>query len=171
MVRAHASQSAPLTEWQDSSGTLLSRITANGNLQVGNGTHAAPSISFWNEPTTGFLLTSSGTVRFSSANTKYVQFDYRGVIADNFILDFNNADVKFTRSSAGIAKVGDSSTGYGGLEVGKLDIVSDVLRLRTPKTPASSGASGNQGDIAWDSDYLYVCTSVNAWKRAALATW
>lgn len=51
-----------------------------------------------------------------------------------------------------------------------LDINSDVLRLRTAKTPASSGASGNQGDIAWDSTYLYIATATNNWKRIALTT-
>lgn len=53
----------------------------------------------------------------------------------------------------------------------KLDINSDVLRLRTAKTPATSGASGNQGDIAWDSGYIYVCVATNTWERAALSTW
>jgi len=37
-------------------------------------------------------------------------------------------------------------------------------------TPATSGAAGTQGDISWDSDYIYVCTATNTWKRAALST-
>lgn len=53
----------------------------------------------------------------------------------------------------------------------KLDINSDILRLRTAKTPATAGASGNQGDIAWDADYLYICVNTNTWKRSALSTW
>lgn len=52
-----------------------------------------------------------------------------------------------------------------------LDISGDTLRLRTSKTPASAGASGNQGDIAWDSSYLYICTASNTWRRVAHATW
>ena len=52
-----------------------------------------------------------------------------------------------------------------------LDINSDILRLRTAKTPATSGASGNQGDICWDSGYLYVCIATNTWQRVATATW
>jgi hypothetical protein len=52
-----------------------------------------------------------------------------------------------------------------------LDINSDILRLRTAKTPATSGAAGNAGDICWDSDYIYVCVAANTWKRAAIATW
>lgn len=53
----------------------------------------------------------------------------------------------------------------------KLDVSSDVIRLRTAKTPASASATGNAGDIAWDSSYIYVCVATNTWKRVAIATW
>jgi len=53
----------------------------------------------------------------------------------------------------------------------KLDVNSDILRLRTAKTPASAGAAGNAGDICWDADYIYVCVATNSWKRAAIAAW
>ena len=52
-----------------------------------------------------------------------------------------------------------------------LDINSDIVRLRTAKTPASATATGNAGDICWDSSYIYVCTATNTWKRTAIATW
>ena len=38
-------------------------------------------------------------------------------------------------------------------------------------TPLSSNASGIAGQIAWDANYVYVCTSTNTWKRSALTTW
>jgi hypothetical protein len=72
---------------------------------------------------------------------------------------------------------GDYNYLFGGLGLGtnaataKLDVNSDIIRLRTAKTPASAGAAGNQGDICWDADYLYVCVATNTWKRAAIATW
>jgi len=53
----------------------------------------------------------------------------------------------------------------------KLDVSSDVIRLRTSKTPASASAAGNAGDIAWDSNYIYVCVATNTWTRAAINTW
>jgi hypothetical protein len=53
----------------------------------------------------------------------------------------------------------------------KLDINDDSVRVRTAKTPASATASGTQGQIAWDADYIYVCTATNTWKRTALLTW
>jgi hypothetical protein len=38
-------------------------------------------------------------------------------------------------------------------------------------TPTSGYAIGSVGDIAWDSDYIYICTATNTWKRLALSTW
>lgn len=53
----------------------------------------------------------------------------------------------------------------------RLDINSDTMRLRTSKTPASGNALGNTGDICWDSNYIYVCTSTNNWKRSSITGW
>lgn len=61
----------------------------------------------------------------------------------------------------------------------RLDINDDAIRIRTSQTPTTSvGASGdNQGIIAWDSSYIYICTadydgSSNIWKRVAIGgTW
>ena len=57
------------------------------------------------------------------------------------------------------------------LPLAKLDIDSDIIRLRTAKTPASAGAAGNAGSICWDASYLYVATATNTWRRVAHATW
>lgn len=40
-----------------------------------------------------------------------------------------------------------------------------------PTTPASATATGTEGDIVWDADYIYVCTATDTWKRVAIATW
>jgi len=54
---------------------------------------------------------------------------------------------------------------------GLVQITNDSLRIVTSKTPASAAATGTQGQISWDADYIYVCTATDTWKRAALATW
>jgi hypothetical protein len=41
----------------------------------------------------------------------------------------------------------------------------------TTKTPASAAATGVTGTIAWDADYIYICTATNTWKRVAISTW
>lgn len=94
IIRGAASQSANLTEWQNSSSTVLSAVAADGKIGAGTG----------------------------------------------------------------------SPTAF-------IDVNSDIIRVRTAKTPASAAASGNQGDIAWDTGFIYVCTATNTWKRVAIATW
>lgn len=44
----------------------------------------------------------------------------------------------------------------------------DTMRISTPRTPASSGASGFPGEYCWDSLYFYVCTATDTWQRMAL---
>lgn len=41
----------------------------------------------------------------------------------------------------------------------------------TTKTPANASATGIAGTIAWDANYIYICTATNTWKRVAIATW
>lgn len=53
----------------------------------------------------------------------------------------------------------------------RLDNAGDTYRQRTTRTPASSSAAGNFGDICWDADFLYICVATNTWKRSTLATW
>ena len=55
--------------------------------------------------------------------------------------------------------------------IGKLDVNSDVIRLRTAKTPASASAAGNAGDICWDASYIYICIATDTWERVAIPSW
>jgi len=48
-----------------------------------------------------------------------------------------------------------------------LDIAGNKVRIRTLLTPDT--ASGSAGQIAWDTDYLYVCVATNDWRRIVLA--
>lgn len=59
-----------------------------------------------------------------------------------------------------------------------LDINDELIRVRTSKTPSSSTDDGYTGEIAWDANYIYVCTSgdgpggtTDTWKRTAISTW
>lgn len=51
--------------------------------------------------------------------------------------------------------------------------ISDGKALMTRKVtpPTSATDSGNTGDFAIASGFLYVCVAFNTWKRVALATW
>jgi hypothetical protein len=45
------------------------------------------------------------------------------------------------------------------------------MRLVSTTVPGTSGATGSTGQISYDSNYIYVCTAANTWKRAALTSW
>ncbi len=85
--------------------------------------------------------------------------------ANNLMIDSDKAGGSANLLVTGNVGIGTTSP------TGKLDVNGDTIRLRTAKTPATSGASGNQGEIAWDANYVYVCTATNTWKRSAIATW
>ena len=40
--------------------------------------------------------------------------------------------------------------------------------LQAPQYTKASNATGTVGQICWDSNYIYVCTATNTWKRVAL---
>lgn len=80
------------------------------------------------------------------------------------IRDIWNAGDRLTIDTAG-------KFGISCVPTALFDINSDILRLRTAKTPATAGAAGNQGDICGDANYIYRCISTNSWKRAALNVW
>jgi hypothetical protein len=54
---------------------------------------------------------------------------------------------------------------------GKVKITAAGELITPLKTPASAAATGAQGQIAWDADYIYIATAANTWKRVAITTW
>lgn len=50
-------------------------------------------------------------------------------------------------------------------------IAQNQFRIALSQPPASATDAGDTGAVAWDNDYMYVCTATNTWKRVALATW
>lgn len=44
-----------------------------------------------------------------------------------------------------------------------------IMPLKTGSVTSSS--TGVAGMMCWDASYIYVCTSADSWKRAALSTW
>lgn len=54
---------------------------------------------------------------------------------------------------------------------GNFTVSTGKFIVATTHTPATAGATGTAGTIAWDSSYVYICTATNTWKRVAIATW
>jgi len=78
-----------------------------------------------------------------------------------------STDERARIDTSGRLLVGTSSDSGGAL----FQVNGDRIRIGTAKTPASATATGTTGEIAWDANYIYVCTATNTWKRVAIATW
>jgi hypothetical protein len=87
----------------------------------------------------------------SGANYKFIQY--------NIANDVEVGSVKYFDNS--IHYLGTATFDGAVLFAGGLRITSAA--------PATSGAEGFAGQIAVDSNYIYVCTGTNAWTRLALA--
>ena len=49
--------------------------------------------------------------------------------------------------------------------------VYEGLQQTFPTTFVSAAATGTVGTIVADTNYIYVCTATDTWKRVAIATW
>lgn len=103
----------------------------------------------------------------------YQMITLRGAFAKGVEININNEDIDFIVNGdtnndvfvvdASVDRVGFATNAPATL----VDINADSVRVRTSQTPASNG-TGVQGEIAWDADYIYVCTATDTWERAAL---
>lgn len=97
----------------------------------------------------------------------------RSTAVSQLELSYNSSNaVNFNVNSSGYLGI-DGNGGRVGIETNSpteaLDINSDTIRIRTSKTPASSSDTCDQGEVVWDSSYIYVCTATNTWRRSTLA--
>jgi hypothetical protein len=149
------------------SGTADNFIGIDSQGRMGIGTTA---------PTQLFTLSSStawgglNMISDDGNNTFYIgnDGDQDGalVLYDNS----TNEEAVMLRGNSGA----DSWINSGNLGIGttspteKLDVDSDTIRIRGTKTPASQTEACEVGEMAWDTNYIYVCTSTDNWARATL---
>jgi len=114
-----------------------------------------------------YLLDNTNTNTCSLQNSDG-HFLYR---ADS-LNQIGNSKHTFQIDGSNVMRIDNTGMGIGTTSpTEKLDIDGDSIRLRQSQTPASASATGTQGQIAWDANYMYVCTATDTWKRVALATW
>jgi hypothetical protein len=86
--------------------------------------------------------------------------------ANNYAIYADAAAKSYFAGNVGIGTTSPAISSGVGLHIG-----GSTLRLGEARTPASSTATGNQGEVCWDSSYLYVCIATNTWRRIAHSSW
>jgi len=139
---------------------------ANGIYNTGNvGVGGLPSPSYKFAVTGNLYTTTSIDAGSSLAATTFVRGDY---------LWSSGESVSSTVASGGIWYVSGnkpffkSDTGSGSKVY---ELSNTTATAITPGAPASASASGTAGEIRYDSNYIYICTATNTWKRVAISTW
>ncbi len=119
---------------------------------------------------------ASGEIRINTASDKWIGFTglgggayfSNGTVGQSLYLRVSGAT---TLDTEAVTILSTGNVGIGASPTAKLDVNSDIFRLRTAKTPATAGAAGNAGDICWDASNIYVCVATNTWKKIGIATW
>ena len=79
-----------------------------------------------------------------------------------------SAGSQLVRDAGGASEVRISSAANAALQA-TTAVVS--TKLRVPQSTKANNSPGVAGEIAVDTDYIYVCTASNTWKRVTLSTY
>ena len=127
-------------------------------------------------------LTASGNVAFSTVGGTVKV----GGTSSTGVFEFGRStDTQTIKISAGATASGKTNTvniGNAGASgsttninigggVGTCTTTIDGDLVIPNETPASATAAGTAGQIVWDTNYIYICTATNTWKRVAIGTW
>ncbi len=109
-------------------------------------------------------------LRLNGAVPEVVINEQHGINGDNSLVDFRVE----SETSTHMLFV-DGSADKIGIKTNQPEVAFDIndnaIRIRNSSTPSSAGDFGVPGEIRWDANYIYVCVSIDTWKRVALSTW
>ena len=130
---------------------------------------------------TGGVVSSTGNVIGASLLTSGIVSASGNITGANLIL---TGLVTATGNIVGAAHIGTSATLTGNVSTGNLSASANIVAtnitanssmvlggsLRAPLVTRTGSSTGVAGQIAWDNNYIYVCTATNVWKRASLSS-
>jgi len=130
-------------------GDIIGYTLANsGNIELDLGASVTGA-------TRGVLISMNGIILKQEPTTYTIAANMEGAV---------NASVYIPAASA--TETGLVST--AAQTIAGVKTFSAMPALAT-NTPATAGAAGITGQIAWDASYIYVCVATNSWKRAGIA--
>jgi hypothetical protein len=136
-----------------SGGTFTGTVDVNGTLRSGS------SGARWDLDNTPRLRFFDNTRERMRLTQDRVEFWNSSGASAGALVGGNETGVPSV-SSTGKFYAPSAEIGLGMTVGGGLVLETDI--------PASSSASGVQGSITWDNDYIYICVATNTWKRATL---
>jgi len=120
---------------------------------------------FHNSANNHSVISESGTgdLRISASNLVFLNSaatETKAIFNTNGAVELYHDNVKKVETTT------------DGIDVtGNATISGDSIIIETSKTPSSASDTGTKGQIAYDDNYIYVCTATNTWKRVAISTW
>lgn len=170
--------------------------TTVGRFQIGDFTTTPTNYLDLNQATNKFSIGATTFDIFAGTSASYARFATSGLysFSNNAASNFVNFDVVGKLFDVNFSTGGGSAnfsvpTGQVGLGDpkgsgnGTRIVVSDATPAITLTanngqivfansfTPGAAADACTQGKVAWDANYIYICTASGAWKRAAIATW
>jgi len=87
--------------------------------------------------------------------------------------DANTQPVRYNASNTSVEHFdGQNWTSVSVKPTVNTDLMAAInAKAQFQAAPATATAPGSAGQIAFDSDYFYICVATNTWKRTALASW
>lgn len=135
-------------------------------LQI-NGADSADNLQTTVDVNGNVAVKPSGN-RFA-VEADYLELDDSSGTNRGHIVESGNA-LNFSSTSSAMAFLPGGSA-YSFIGYSTRFRVMKTIELDYSSAPASASDTGTTGQVAWDANYLYVCTATNTWKRSALSTW
>lgn len=141
------------------------KIISDGNNGVlFDGSSLSPGRNNWN-----IKQGSDGTFLFDQGGGMSGRFKLGGTSGAtfyDFTADYSTSLFKITDTGRITTKQATLDDGNGKATF------SGGINIGTSATvPANSTANGSKGDVAYDDNFIYICTAANSWKRTPLSAW
>ena len=136
----------------------LTTLAVTGNITGGNVSTAGLIFSVGN--ISGGNVESTGTVRGLTVQAN-----------GNLVGGNANISTSVNSQSVNTQSINAANVSAGNISTTQITTLGNVsvggILSSLPQTKAAN-AAGTAGQICWDSDYIYVCTATNTWKRAQI---
>lgn len=178
-VASFTSPTAPTTAPANTVSIGQGKIDAAGSITAGGAIEAAVGGSC--------LSLTPGSLdhcylgfypRTSNPSTRGGYFGFAGaghttmtMVAELGFMSFQSSTAPGTAGANEVRIGAGAIDAAGDIKSGGYIWTDRYLRVNAFTTPASATDTGVAGTMCFDTNYIYVCTATNTWKRVAIATW